>query len=161
MFEMPFSKMKYESTLVTFTEIPDEISLCFNITGCPCQCRECFEPWLAEDSGMELNYAVLEAEIASHPHITCVCFMGGDRYYDDISILVMELKREYPQLKWAMYSGRSQMNPFLSTILDYYKIGPYIPEKGPLNKNTTNQVMYKKIDGEWKDITYRFQEKKV
>ena len=56
---------------------------------------------------------------------------------------------------------RSSKISIYGTILDYYKIGPYIPEKGPLNKNTTNQVMYKKVDGEWKDITYRFQEKKV
>lgn len=39
-----FDKMKYESTLITFTEIPDEISLCLNISGCPCHCEGCFEP---------------------------------------------------------------------------------------------------------------------
>ena len=39
-----FDKIKYESTLITFTEIPDEISLCLNISGCPCHCEGCFEP---------------------------------------------------------------------------------------------------------------------
>ena len=43
----------------------------------------------------------------------------------------------------------------------YYKIGPYVEERGPLNKKTTNQKMYKitKIgDYQWDvdDITERF-----
>ena len=74
--------------------------------------------------------------------------MGGDRHYDQIAILTMEMRREFPHLKWAMYSGRQQMNPFLSNVLDYYKVGPYIPEMGPLDKKTTNQIFYKKVDGE-------------
>lgn len=74
--------------------------------------------------------------------------MGGDRYYDDIAVLTMEFRRNYPHLKFAMYSGREEMNPILSQLLDYYKIGPYIEEKGPLNKETTNQRFYKKVDGE-------------
>ena len=160
-FVVPFEKIKFKEKLITFTEVPDEITLCFNITGCPCHCKDCFEPWLAEDIGTELTYAVLEAEIASHKHISCVCFMGGDRYYDQIAVLVMELKREFPHLKWAIYSGRQEMNPILSQLMDYYKVGPYIPEYGPLNKETTNQRFYKKIDGEWKDFTFQFQKKKV
>jgi len=87
--------------------------------------------------------------------------MGGDRYYDDIAVLTMELRREHPELKFAMYSGREIMNPILSNLLDYYKIGPYIEKCGPMNKETTNQKFYKKQNGEWVDITYRFQEKKI
>jgi len=161
MFELPFEKIKYESTLVTFTEVPDEISLCFNISGCPCHCEGCFEPWLKDDIGEKLTIAVLEAELAKHKHITCICFMGGDRYYDDIAVLTMEFRRIHPELKFAMYSGKQEMNPILSQLLDYYKVGPYIAARGPLNKETTNQIFYKKVNGEWKDITYRFQIKKV
>lgn len=95
-----------------------------------------------------MNYAVLEAEIASHPHISCICFMGGDRYYNEIVVLVLELKRNFPNLKFAMYSGRPVMNPALASILDYYKIGPFIPNCGPLNKTTTNQKFYKRVNGE-------------
>lgn len=87
--------------------------------------------------------------------------MGGDRYYNDIATLIMEVHRDFPDLKWAFYSGRQEMVPFLEPLLDYYKIGPYIEEKGPMNKETTNQIFYKKVNGEWKDITYRFQTKKV
>ena len=99
---------------------------------------------MAEDIGTYLTFDELERLYKKNPHVTCICFLGGDRYYDDMAILIMEFKRMHPNLKFAMYSGRKEMNPFLSKILDYYKIGPYIAEKGPLNKKTTNQIFYKK-----------------
>jgi len=156
-----FTKIKYESSLITFTEVPDEVSLCLNISGCPNYCVNCFEPWLREDIGTELTFDELQRLYLQQPNITCICFLGGDRYYDDIAVLVMEFKRMYPHLKFAMYSGATEMNPFLSKILDYYKIGPYIEEKGPLNKKTTNQVFYKKENGDWIDITYKFQIERI
>lgn len=156
-----FNKIKYESALVTFTEIPDEITLCLNITGCPCHCRDCFEPWLADDTGDQLEAAVLEALIDSHSHISCVCFMGGDRYYNDIAELIGHCRQKFPHLKWALYSGCNEMQSSLKPLLHYYKIGPYIPEKGPLNKKTTNQKLFKRVNNEWVDITYRFQQEKV
>lgn len=140
--------IKYESTLVTFTEVPDEISLCFNITGCPCQCEGCFEPWLSKDYGTELTDAVLEAEIASHPHMTCVCFMGGDGRYQELADLIKHSKALHPELKYAMYSGIPGMVELVAQYLDYYKVGPYDPESGPLNKETTNQRFFKKDNGE-------------
>lgn len=150
-------KIKYESTLVTFTEVPDEISLCFNITGCPCHCEGCFEPWLWEDYGTELTSAVLEAEIGKHPHITCICFLGGDGRYEELSELLKEMRKKHPDLKLAMYSGIPGIVELVGQYLDYYKIGPYDPECGPLNKKTTNQKFFKREDGQWIDITYRFQ----
>ena len=53
------------------------------------------------------------------------------------------------------------MNDSLAEVLDYYKVGPYIPEFGPMDKISTNQHLYKKQNNQWIDITYRFQEKKV
>lgn len=161
MSELSFTKIKYESSMVTFTEVPDEISLCFNITGCPCHCIGCFEPWLAEDTGTILDYAVLKAQIDAHPHITCICFMGGDRYPFDINYLINQARKEYPELKFAMYSGMTKMHPQLSQVLDYYKIGPYIENYGPLNKKTTNQCFYKKVNNNWINMTERFQKEKI
>lgn len=86
--------------------------------------------------------------------------MGGDAFYDDIAQLIKIMRLKFPYLKWAMYSGRQVMNEELSQLLDYYKIGPFIPKRGPLNEKTTNQRMYKKVNGQWIDITYRFQEEK-
>lgn len=144
---MAFEHIKYESTLVTFTEVPDEIALCLNISGCPCMCEGCFEPWLREDCGDTLTYEVLADLIKKHPHISCVCFMGGDRYYEDIADLIKQGRKDFPHLKWAMYSGRIAMNSLVAPLLDIYKVGPYNAAAGPLNVKTTNQVYYVRENG--------------
>ena len=158
---MSFERIKYESALITFTEVPDEITLCLNITGCPCHCRDCFEPWLAEDTGTELKWAVLEALIDKHKHISCICFMGGDRYADQIVELAEQIKIHYPALKIAMYSGIQNRLPQLEKVLDYYKVGPFIPECGPMNVLTTNQHFWEKTQNGWIDTTYKFQKRKL
>ena len=47
--------LKYVDTKVTFAEVPNEISLCINITGCKIGCKNCHSSYLAEDIGEELN----------------------------------------------------------------------------------------------------------
>lgn len=154
--------LKYESTLVTFTEIPQEISLCFNITNCPCNCRECFEPWLAKDYGKPLDINNIGLEVKAHPHISCICFMGGDRDHSYLSSLCKEIHKIYPEIKLAMYSGFQQRDPTLEEQLNYYKCGPFIPEQGPLNSKTTNQIFWvKQPDGSWENQTYLFQKEKI
>jgi len=149
--------LKYAETLITFTEVPDEITLCLNITNCPCHCQDCFEPWLANDYGTPINIVSLCKLIDANPHISCLCFMGGDRDHDQIRLLSIAIKNKYPKLKTAMYSGSKEFDKTLASVLDYYKVGPYIPSAGPLNKKTTNQKFYKKNNKDWIDITYRFQ----
>ena len=43
--------LKYVDTKVTFAEVPNEISLCINISNCPCKCHNCHSSYLAEDIG--------------------------------------------------------------------------------------------------------------
>ena len=38
--------LKYLNCQVTFAEVPDEISLCINITNCPNRCPGCHSPEL-------------------------------------------------------------------------------------------------------------------
>lgn len=151
--------LKFLETMVTFTEVPDEISLCINITNCPCHCKNCSEPWLADNIGAELDWIRMNFLIKKNPHITCICFMGGDSDYQSIYDLTKEIKRSYPNLKVAIYSGRQEMNYLIEDIIDYYKVGPWIEELGGLNKKTSNQKLYKKENNEWVDITYRLWEK--
>lgn len=91
--------LKYESTLITFTEIPQEISLCFNLTQCPCHCENCFEPWLREDYGTPLTIQTIDTEIDKHKNFTCICFMGGDADHQYLYTLITKLKTRYPFLK--------------------------------------------------------------
>lgn len=147
--------IKYEKAMLTFTEVPDEISLCINCTCCPLRCKECFEPWLQNNYGKQLTFDELDRLTADSPWITCVCFMGGINDYNTLYHLMAHLK--YKGLKIALYSGHNHMQPGIMDLVDYYKLGPYMPEYGPLNKKTTNQRFWKKENGQWIDITYRFQ----
>ena len=79
--------LKYVDTLVTFSEIPDEITLCINISNCPCHCKGCHSSYLAEDIGEELNISTLRELINNNKGITCVSFMGGDSEPSIINIL--------------------------------------------------------------------------
>lgn len=152
--------LKYESTLITFTEVPDEISLCINLTCCPCRCKECFEPWLRDDYGSILTFDIIRELRQKNPHISCICFMGGDNDHLALYHLCKEIKNYFPNLKLALYSGLTEFDRELSSVLDYYKFGPYIPEYGPLNKSTTNQIFLQRQGENWINITYKFQNEK-
>ena len=134
--------MKYLDTKIVFQEVPDEISLAINITGCPCNCDGCHSPYLAEDTGEILSEKALSALIEANPGITCVCFMGGDAYKQELVELFRYVKEQY-RLKTCWYSGRDMDYGYRGLrYLDYIKAGPYIKEKGPLDSPTTNQRFY-------------------
>lgn len=143
-----------EDTSVTFSEIPDEICLCINISNCPHRCLGCHSAYLQTDVGIELTESILDNIINNNEGTTCVVFMGGDSDKESIKKLGAFVKSK--GLKSAWYSGESDLSfddykePF-----DYIKIGPYIKEFGPLNSKTTNQRMYSLINCV-EDITYKF-----
>ena len=85
--------LKYVNTMVTFSEVPDEIALCINITGCKIGCKNCHSPYLAEDIGKELNIDSLHELISSNKGITCVSFMGGDSNPKEIDYLAFRGSR--------------------------------------------------------------------
>lgn len=84
--------IRFEKTMITFTEVPDEISLCINCTCCPLRCKGCFEPWLRENSGEILTNKLLCELMWRNQHITCVCFMGGINDYETLAELMKEVK---------------------------------------------------------------------
>ena len=156
--------IKYFETLVTFAEIPDEITLCINITNCPCNCNGCHSSYLSKDIGEELNNDVLDKLISDNSGISCIAFMGGDSSPKEINDLAKYVKDKYP-ISVAWYSGRQELSKDINLDnFDYIKLGPYIKELGPLTSKTTNQRLYQygklfsdyTIDKCWRDITYKF-----
>ena len=131
-----------EDTQVTFAEIPDEITLCINLSGCPHRCIGCHSPYLRKDIGEELTNEVLHDLIKKNPGVTCVCFMGGDRDKDRLVELAKDVVNE--GLKTAWYSGETDidMGEF-GWFFDYIKVGPYVESLGPLDNPHTNQRLYK------------------
>lgn len=149
--------LKYVDTKVVFAEIPDEITLAINISGCPCNCKGCHSSYLAKDIGEPLDLQHLTNLIDSNKGITCVCIMGGDANPSKVDDIAQDIKEYYPELKVGWYSGRQELDKDIELgNFDYIKLGPYIEEFGPLNSKTTNQRFYKVSDGELVDITSRF-----
>lgn len=145
-----------EETSAVFSEIPEEISLAINISGCLNNCPGCHSPYLRENIGEELTLDILRDLIIKNSGISCVCFMGEGKDKKALLSLAHEIKQTYPNLHIALYSGRNEVESEFNDYFDYIKIGPYIEAKGPLNSFTTNQVLYKIINGVREDITYLF-----
>lgn len=158
--------LKYTDTQVVFREIPDEITLCINISGCPNHCEGCHSPELRLDIGEELTDTVLHELIERNLGITCICLMGGDQ--DPVEIINLLCgyisNAAYTNnicLKTAWYSGKEELPEVIGDywkFLNYIKLGPYKRELGPLNSKTTNQRLYQITKGKMKDITYKFWE---
>ena len=148
--------LKYLNTQVTFAEVPDEITLCINITGCKNGCKNCHSSYLAQDIGTELTFSELRRLIKHNSGISCIAFMGGDSEPKRIDALASFVTNHY-QLKVAWYSGRQELSKEIDLQnFDAIKLGPYIEELGPLNSRTTNQRFYKVSDGELVNITSKF-----
>lgn len=154
--------LKFTDTQVTFAEVPDEITLCINISNCPCHCKGCHSAYLAEDIGTLLSEAGLTLLIEANRGISCVAFMGGDVNPEEINLYATFIKGMYPGIKVAWYSGRQELSKDINLMnFDYIKLGPYDEDKGPLNKRTTNQKFYKVFHFstgrcELIDITHKF-----
>ena len=149
--------LKYVETAVTFSEIPNEITLAINISGCPCNCRGCHSSYLAKDIGEPLDLQHLTNLIDSNKGITCVCIMGGDANPSEVDDIAQDIKEYYPELKVGWYSGRQELSKDIELgNFDYIKLGPYKEEFGPLNSRTTNQRLYQIKNYKMLDITSRF-----
>ena len=148
--------LKYLNTQVTFSEVPDEITLCINITGCKIGCKNCHSSYLAEDIGNKLNSDSIKELISNNKGITCICFMGGDSNPLEVDALAQWVKINYP-IKTAWYSGRQELSKDINlNNFNFIKLGPYIEDLGPLNSKTTNQRFYKIEEGKLIDITNLF-----
>lgn len=157
--------LKYLNTKVTFAEVPDEITLCIEITGCKIRCKNCHSPYLAEDIGKVLDNKAITTLISVNKGITCVSIMGGDSDTISVNNLAEYIKFKWSNIRIAWYSGRQELSKDIDLKnFDYIKLGPYIEEFGPLNSETTNQRFYKVhkkvvngIEGyELEDKTYKF-----
>lgn len=158
--------LKYVDVLVSFSEFPNEISLCINISGCPNHCVGCHSSYLANDIGEVLNEESLQKLIESNIGISCVGLLGGDQNPSYVNTLAKFIKGTFPNLKVGWYSGKSTLAPEIDlNNFDFYKLGPYKEEYGPLTSPTTNQRFYSRgkylykmsaYPNEWYDVTNWF-----
>jgi anaerobic ribonucleoside-triphosphate reductase activating protein len=153
--------LKYIGYDIVFQEVPDEVSLAINISGCPHKCEGCHSQYLWKYDGEYVDDQI-DNLLANYKNmITCVCFMGGDQNMNNFENLLINIKMSY-RLKTCLYTGSNDLNKFnpLLPLLNYIKIGSYKKELGGLDHITTNQRFYKIENENLFDITYKFQNKK-
>jgi anaerobic ribonucleoside-triphosphate reductase activating protein len=151
--------LKYQGYAIVLQEVPDEITLAFNISGCPHHCEGCHSQNLWEYKGNILKNEIKSVINQYKEYITCVCFMGGDQNISELKELCKLVKDDYG-LKTCIYSGEDTIDKFNTLIskkiLDYLKIGKYNKKLGGLQSKVTNQKMYKIKDGDLCNITWKF-----
>lgn len=152
--------LRYADYDIVFQEIPDEVTLAVNLSGCPNRCPGCHSPHLQGDTGRVLDEAELRALLDRYGRsVTCLCFMGGDAAPHEIARLAECVRRLQPGLRTGWYSGRDELPEGLRIrSFDYVKLGRWIADRGPLSAPTTNQRLYRvHADGTTEDITDRFR----
>jgi anaerobic ribonucleoside-triphosphate reductase activating protein len=154
------NKLKYLGYSIVFQEVPDEVTLAINISGCPHKCEGCHSKYLWEYEGNYISDDLAGLIEKYKGLITCVCFMGGDQNQKELTDLLIDVHKY--GLKTALYTGFNFMGDLHIRILgnlDYCKIGRYDASCGGLDNPNTNQKMFAwdwKC-GKWSDITYKFQ----
>jgi anaerobic ribonucleoside-triphosphate reductase activating protein len=89
--------------------------------------------------------------------------MGGDSDPKEVnrlakSVFMIDFCNHTYKIGW--YSGKDELSKDIELeLFDYIKLGHYDDKFGPLNNETTNQRLYKVINGELKDITEKFWKK--
>lgn len=137
--------MKYLTEQIVFQEVPNELSLAFEITNCPRRCPGCHTPELQGDCGEVLTIQKFDQiceKYASYDGkfmFSCVLFMGGEQHpeFDEF----LEHCRKMG-LKTALYTGAESVSLNVLKKLDYVKLGKYIAALGGLDSPTTNQRFY-------------------
>ena len=134
--------MKYFSSKLVFKEVPSEISLAIEITGCPLRCKGCHSPHLRNHKlGTELtNQEFIRLLLKYKDAITCVVFLGGEWYKEGLVDKLVIAKNI--GLKTALYTGEESVSEDILQHLNYLKTGPYIEHLGGLESpDTTNQKL--------------------
>ena len=150
--------LKYTNTDIVFQEIPDEVTLAVNLSGCPCRCPGCHSKYLWSDSGEPLDGDAIEGMLCKHSgRVSCLALLGGDAAPAEVDSLLAGVRKRHPGLHTAWWSGRTLPSPQVSlSNLDYLKLGPYLAHLGPLKSRRTNQRLYRVVEGTLHDITSRF-----
>lgn len=131
--------MKFVDFDVVFQEVPNEISLCFSISGCKIQCKDCHSPKLWNvDNGEELTLTKFSEFLIRYEHYaTCVLFMGGEWFEEELCLMLQLAKRK--GFKTCLYTGLDDVSEVLKSELTWLKVGKWVSALGGLNSPQTNQ----------------------
>ncbi|MDR1180863.1 MAG: anaerobic ribonucleoside-triphosphate reductase activating protein [Bacteroidales bacterium] len=148
--------LRYASFDIVFQEIPGEITLALNLSGCPNRCHGCHSPHLQQNTGEELTETSLSNLLNVYKNaVTCICFMGGDGSPEEVLKLAKVVRQFHKKVAW--YSGSCHLYENAHHCFDYIKLGKYIEKLGGLNSPTTNQRFYRIENKTLIDMTSNFR----
>lgn len=132
-------ELTYVDCQVVLQEVPDNISLCFSICGCPLSCKGCHSPFLRKkENGQTLTNQIYKNYIEKYEgFISCVLFMGGEWCQRDL-IEKLKIAKKYG-LETCLYTGMDDVSEDIKKHLTWIKTGPWIQELGGLESHRTNQ----------------------
>jgi anaerobic ribonucleoside-triphosphate reductase activating protein len=149
--------LKYTEYEIGFREIPNKVTLLINISNCPNHCVGCHSPELRTNIGTELTNDEFLRILKENDGVNCICFMGEGRDLPRLIEIIKLSKETQPFLETALYTGSDEFDETVfEGKLNYLKIGHYDDKYGPLDKPTTNQRLYRLVDGRRDDITELF-----
>lgn len=133
---------------VVFQEVPNEISLCFSITGCKIGCKGCHstELWNEKHGSALTNKSFIAWLKKYQSLISCVVFFGGE--WQPRALIEKLLIAKNFGLKTCLYSGEEHIDISISQHLYFLKTGAWNAVLGGLESTTTNQVFRNVITGE-------------
>ena len=157
---------------ITFTEIPDHITVFFEIGGCKMKCKGCHSPYLHTSIHKDLYTSIEDmkayAENQKAKGATAIVLMGGTYNYGvPVENLIGAIKELSKTLPVGIFSGLhcdSSIHFILKDIeeLQWLKIGDYKEALGGLDSPTTNQHFYARSPrGTWEDCTHLFRKQGV
>jgi len=137
---------------IVFQEVPNEISLCFSITGCKVGCKGCHstELWDA-NYGIHLSNENFTYWLNKYQGlISCVVFFGGE--WQPSALIEKLIIAKNLGLKTCLYSGeengQQHIDLSISQHLNFLKTGAWRAELGGLENSLTNQVFRNLNTGE-------------
>lgn len=154
------NKFRYSHEQVVWIEVPNEVSLAYQISGCPLRCKGCHsaDTWKL-GVGKELSSEYLESRLKQYQGlITCVLFLGGEWQTQELIERLVQVKQQ--GLKTCLYTGYEQdeLPEGILPHLDYLKTGRWQAELGGLDSSTTNQRFIHVQSGA--DLTHLFRKGK-
>jgi anaerobic ribonucleoside-triphosphate reductase activating protein len=151
--------MKIHSTAITFSDLPNHVSLSIYSVGCSLGCQGCHNPELIsfEHPGatvINIDSLLEKIKVASEL-IDAIVWTGGEpTLQSDLGELSKRVKEAFPAIIQVLYTGREFNNiaPEHLEHMTYVKAGPY---RGvPVTVLGSNQSFWTRQDGRWTRIGY-------
>lgn len=147
---------------ITLTEIPNRISVFFEIGNCTCHCDGCHSPELWDTNYTRPNMTVQEiVDYVDEQYklgANAVVLMGGmnnkDVSKDVFTLLLLELSTR----QVGIYVGSDDLEWLPLLPVRWIKAGGYEKDKGGLDSPTTNQRFYEydTTNRVWEDKTKEY-----